>query len=524
MAIAGAGEREAVVAHLRPGDNYVSWISDSRPIQSLFDELPQIELIWAWNASRQQFTMAAPGLPRRLWTLDTLEPGMGVIVRLSGVHAVEWTRERADADPVVELDAGYNLVASMGDDHTALNQALSGIGPPLRGARVWSADGDTTVHEVGEDLQRESPSLPVAHGTALWVNVDRATFWLQSVLRPTHIHWFTHPDINSDRNKQGTAIIKYGGNSFYQLISRLSIEGCEVINLQIDGTEYDFRHTNAQNSAFEDRFDTRISAGTQAVIQCVDHCDIIYAGSDAPDYLVRHIEEEVPRCVPLQYRPGLIKESSDCRTDWPEPIARLFLQIPVFQDLCWIESLATARGFAEVGRLGAVPANVGFVGEGVVLSQLRPEIYLVDHVEIDLDRARWTITMIHEVCHIHQNWYVLKRQITDSYLNETPYLVAGSPRNAIDIWHDTDMAREFIELSGFTQQQDGMWKLSGAHVKGRDSHVTGSPKELSADVCALYMAKQLSLNQLRGYERYTKPPYLTEELEAWVEQYVVLPQ
>ena len=446
MAIAGAGEREAVVAHLRPGDNYVGWISDSRPIQSLFDELPQIELIWAWNASRQQFTMAAPGLPRRLWTLDTLEPGMGLIVRLSGVHAVEWTQERADANPVVELDAGYNLVAWMGDDHTALNQALSGIGPPLRGARVRTADGDTTVHNVGQDLQREALSLPVAHGTAMWVNVDRATFWLQSVLRPTHIHWVAHPDIDTDRNKQRTAIVQLGGGSFYQLISRLSIEGCEVINIQIDGTEYDFPHTDTQNSAFEDRFDRRTSPGTQAIVQCVDHCDIIYAGSNAPDHLVRHIEEEGPRCVPLQFRPGLIIESSDCRTDWPGPIARLFLQIPVFQDLWWIESVATAKGFAEPGRHGAVPANVGFIGEGVVLSFLRPEIHLVDRAEIDLDSARWTFTMIHEFCHIHQNWYVLKRQITDSYLNKTPHLVAGSPRNAIDIWHDSDMAHEFIKL------------------------------------------------------------------------------
>ena len=132
--------------------------------------------------------------------------------------------------------------------------------------------------------------------------------------------------------------------------------------------------------------------------------------------------------------------------------------------------------------------------------------------------------MIHEFCHIHQNWYVLKRLITDSYLNETPYRVGGRPKNATDIWHNTDMAREFIELSGFAQQRDGMWKLSGEQVRARTSHVAESPKELFADVCALHMAKQLSPGQLRGYERYTKPPYLTEELEAWVEQYVVLPQ
>ena len=523
--IASADDRETVLTHLRPGDNYVGWISDSQPVQMLFAQLSQIEVIWAWNASRQQFMLAAPTVPSQLWTLHTLEPGMGLILRFGGESPVKWTRERSNAEAVVKLASGYNLVAWMEEDQTSLRQALGGIGRPLRGAGIWSTDAETMVYRTGDELQRSGQSPPVALGAALWVNVDRSTYWLQSHLAPTHIHWFTHPEVNTDRNKQGSATIQYGAGSFYQLISRLSIEGCEVINLQIDDLEYDFRHTNTQNSAFEGRYDSHISPGSRVMVQCVDHCDMVYAGSNASDSLVRYAEQQEDlRCRPFEIRPELITESSDCKTDWPELFARLFQYIPLFQDLCWIESDASAKGFREVGRLGAVHGNVGFLGEAVVLSHFRAEIHLIDRNEIDLNTPWWSFTMIHEFCHVHQNWYVLKQQIDHAYLNGAPHLVEGRSRNSSDIWFDTEMAHEFIALTGFVQKPGGSWKLSGNSVKARTSHVAESPIELSADVCALYMTKRLAPDHLRGYDRFTRPPYLTEELERWVEQYVVLPE
>ena len=524
--IASADDRETVLTHLRPGDNYVGWISDSQPVQMLFAQLSEIEVIWAWNASRQQFMLAAPTVPSQLWTLHTLEPGMGLILRFGGESPVKWTRERSNAEAVVQLASGYNLVAWMEEDQTSLRQALDGIGRPLRGAGIWSTDAETMVYRTGDELQRSRQSPPVPLGAAFWVNVEHPTHWLQSRLAPTHIHWFTHPEVNTDRNKQGSATIQYGGGSFYQLISRLSVEGCDVINLQVDGLEYDFRYTNTQNSGFENEYESHISGGSRANVQCSDHCDIVYAGSNAPDYLVRFIEEQEDlRCRPLQIRPELITGSSDCKTDWPELLSRLFLYIPVFQDLCWIESVASIQGFRELGgQTGAVHANVAFVGTAVVLSVFRPEIHLLDRNEIDVNTAMWSFTMIHEVCHVHQNWYVLKQQIDDSYLNSTPYLVAERTRNSSDIWYDTEMAREFIDLTGFVQRQDGSWKLSGDKVRARTSHVAEDPIELSADVCALYMIKRLIPDDLDLLDSYTKPTYLTEELERWVEQYVVLPE
>ena len=244
--------------------------------------------------------MAAPNMPRRLWTLDTLEPGMGLIVRLNGVQAVERTRERADADPVVELGAGYNLVAWMGDDHTALNQASGGIGPPLRGARVWSTDGDTTIPVVGLDLQREALSLPVAHGTALWVNVDRATYGLQSVLPQTHIHWFTHLEINTDCNKRWSATIQYGGGSFHQLIARLSVEGCEAVSVKTDGLEFDLRHTNDQKAPFRARFSDGIDPGTRFRVGCVDNCEVTFVSHSASEQIKDWLST-VDRCRPMTY-------------------------------------------------------------------------------------------------------------------------------------------------------------------------------------------------------------------------------
>ena len=94
-----------------------------------------------------------------------------------------------------------------------------------------------------------------------------------------------------------------------------------------------------------------------------------------------------------------------------------------------------------------------------------------------------------------------------------------------ELFYETDMALDFIKLTGFERDEDDGWSRSNENnLKGKSEYIESVPEEFAADVCALYILKQLKPNELRGYERYTKPPYLTEELEAWVERYVVLPQ
>ena len=521
--IASADDRETVLTHLRPGDNYVGWISDSQPVQMLFAQLPQIEVIWAWNASRQQFMLAAPTVPSQLWTLHTLEPGMGLILRFGGESVVKWARERGNAEAVVQLASGYNLVGWMGEDQTSLRQALGGIGRPLRGAGIWSTDAETMVYRTGDELQRSRQSPPVPLGAAFWVNVEHPTYWLQSRLAPTHIHWFTHPEVNTDRNKQGSATIQYGGGSFYQLISRLSVEGCEVITLKTGDLEYDLRHSHVQNRAFKAQYTDSIDPHTEFRVECVNNCDVAYVGSSASEH-TRDWAGTMERCIPWTNVSDGVDPTVDfrnCNQSWSTEAAHALRRIPVFQDLC-LYVARISSGF--VGGM-SFPNILLLNGQAFVQHWRSLVALLIPREDSGIGylegRSTWLHVTLHEICHSHQYWYIFRFFAEDARLRK---LTDASPIY-VALFYDTDMGRDFIDLAGFEEDSPGHWILSGRKsVKGADPYVESDPLELAADVCSLYMLKRLIPDDLGHLDSYTKPPYLTEELERWVEQYVVLPE
>ena len=330
-------------------------------------------------------------------------------------------------------------------------------------------------------------------------------------LEETYIQWITNPEIDTDRNKQGDATIQYGGGSFYQLISRLSIEGCEVINLNIDNLHYDFRNPNEENQDFKDTYTDRIEQNTNINIMCIDNCGIIYGLNLLSDEWKGGFDS-LPRCEPFRYILESVISRTDCTTDWTSDIQKVFLQIPVLQDLCKIEVVSKTSG-----EWGLFFPSIYFAAENIILqAQETTIVFQSNKKKIDLNSDDWLYTTIHEVCHAHQVWYTFKQQIDNDYLknnNNEEARIEG-------IWYETDMAQEFIDITDFEQQSNGEWKLKG-NIKGVDSYVSSDPIELSADVCALYMIKRIRPNS--DFKRFTKSPYLTPELEEWVEKYIVLP-
>lgn len=170
---------ETMITILQPGDNFVGWIAADAPAQALFDAVPQIEVVHAWDPLARRWLLASPHVPAELHTLTQLTPGMGLRVRITGDQTIEWTRSAVPAGGIVKLHSGSNLVAWLGPDDSPITYLALGIGASFSSARVWDA---TEARYLNYDpVNSESvDSFPLANrGDATWITVDHAVNWLQ---------------------------------------------------------------------------------------------------------------------------------------------------------------------------------------------------------------------------------------------------------------------------------------------------------------------------------------------------------
>ena len=169
----GKTDVTASAVMLEPGDNFAGWIEESIAVEDLFDALPEIEIIFFWDAADRHWRMAAPAMPSRFWTLDSVDPGMAVLVRNGSDETVEWIPQSEPARGRVELHEGTNWVSWAGPDDWSVEQVAKGIGRAL----VSVQRGDT-VYDVADPDSAKGWS-PVSRGESLEVTVRRPVNWLQ---------------------------------------------------------------------------------------------------------------------------------------------------------------------------------------------------------------------------------------------------------------------------------------------------------------------------------------------------------
>ena len=103
---------------LLPGFNLAGWIEPQAGVAELFEALPELKAVYAWDATEQRYrSSSAPGAG----DLTTLTPGMGLWLDIAGDEPVPWTRSAAP-DPgtgLVTLREGWNLVAWYGGENGA---------------------------------------------------------------------------------------------------------------------------------------------------------------------------------------------------------------------------------------------------------------------------------------------------------------------------------------------------------------------------------------------------------------------
>ena len=141
----------------------MGWLGPSTPTSELFDTIPALRQVWAWNAESQAYQHAEPN---RHGDLPTLTAGMGLWLRLGGNSTFEWSRVAAPDGIAVRLWEGRNLVAVASDG-----------GITLRGAEVraaWSWDPVRQRYELyrlGDETLRG--------GDALLIRMASAVNWWQ---------------------------------------------------------------------------------------------------------------------------------------------------------------------------------------------------------------------------------------------------------------------------------------------------------------------------------------------------------
>ncbi len=185
---------DTMVTVLRPGDNLVGWIEPEASVANLFNAVAEVETVWAWDALQRQWLVASRDVPVELHTLRTLKPGMGLLVQVGGNESVEWTRSAYPVRGLVQLQAGYNLVAWSGSDGSAIDHLALGIGWSLRTVRRWDAAtqqwqswtsperSTQLIVDRGSEadaVDGETEAPVIRRGEALWVEVSRTVNWLQ---------------------------------------------------------------------------------------------------------------------------------------------------------------------------------------------------------------------------------------------------------------------------------------------------------------------------------------------------------
>ena len=178
-ATASASEAGTLTTQLQPDWNMVAWLGSEAPVSELFDAVPVLTHIYAWNSEEQRYQRALP-TSTPLHGLRRLTTGMGLWLLVGGDSPVEWTRAISEDYVLLSLPAGRNLVGWAGRDGEPFAESAARFGDTLVKAERWNAE--TQQYErYRPDAQDSANTLrALKRGDALWVELTGDARWWQS--------------------------------------------------------------------------------------------------------------------------------------------------------------------------------------------------------------------------------------------------------------------------------------------------------------------------------------------------------
>jgi hypothetical protein len=171
---------------LQPGWNMLGWTMPGStnlmgsPLAAL---LPNI---FGWDATVQRFESFAASAPTIVNTLNSVQYGDGLWVRLGHRSAQDLRVAYGDAPRSVSLSApepgrpSFNLVTWTGPDRVSVQSATASLGDTLIAVYQWDARSQRFLTYFPGQAPFLSNLSTLRHGDALWVRVGQPITWQQS--------------------------------------------------------------------------------------------------------------------------------------------------------------------------------------------------------------------------------------------------------------------------------------------------------------------------------------------------------
>ncbi|MXZ89232.1 MAG: hypothetical protein F4081_08630 [Dehalococcoidia bacterium] len=167
-----AASDDTVTTVLQPGWNLAGWTEVEASIEAIFEDIPELQVVYAWDADFQRFRLAVRTDPSGLGDLPRLTPGMGLWLFLAGDEPVTWARPITAEAAYAPLREGWNLVVWAGEDGIRTREVLRDIDDILETA--LDADGRWPLH--------------LTKGEVYWLNLTGSREWNQ-VYQPPQIEF-----------------------------------------------------------------------------------------------------------------------------------------------------------------------------------------------------------------------------------------------------------------------------------------------------------------------------------------------
>ena len=227
--------------------------------------------------------------------------------------------------------------------------------------------------------------------------------------------WTSYPELNTERNKQGVGSGIWGGGSFFKLISRLAIDGCDVnafIAVTPEGQRlsHHFQAPGFINRSFgEGNYLREVPAGSRVGFSCVDSCDI-YIGPGAGT-ATRETCMSADDYIEYANVNSYFDFQTACTWDFSAEVSRGFFDhVALFQDVCiayFRRATSSTKAFGVAyGPMSNYRRSYTYMRHQpfVIVYNDKSEKDLADGAYSDYYLS-YVKTILHEVCHQRQKWY-----------------------------------------------------------------------------------------------------------------------